>query len=71
MVLQRAVPVQVWGYGHGDLLDDVVAGLSCVSADDGKSWNAALSPRRLADGVWSMELPARSAENRCDIEVKS
>ena len=68
MVLQRDKPVQVWGYD--DLMNDVVASLECVSRNEGRKSHEEVVVESLAGGIWKMELPSRSAENQCDIEVK-
>ena len=68
MVLQRDVPVQVWGYE--DLMNDVEASLQCVSKTDGRRSQESVTVASHADGVWSMELPSRDAENICTIEVR-
>eukprot|EP00092_Neocalanus_flemingeri_P011464 GFUD01012354.1.p1 GENE.GFUD01012354.1~~GFUD01012354.1.p1 ORF type:complete len:515 (+),score=111.79 GFUD01012354.1:182-1726(+) len=67
MVLQRDKPVQVWGYD--DLLGDVEAQYACNGLDDQKSSIVPLVPTLVADGVWSMMLPARPAGMVCDVEV--
>ena len=67
MVLQHDVPVQVWGYE--DLLNDVEGSLQCVSRRNGHRSYESVRVTSQADGVWSMELPARSSDNICTIEV--
>jgi len=67
MVLQHDVPVQVWGYE--DLLNDVEGSLQCVSRRNGQRSYESVRVTSQADGVWSMELPARSSDNICTIEV--
>merc|ERR1712123_177173 len=67
MVLQRDKPVQAWGYD--DLMNDVVASLECVSRNKGRKSHEVVVVESLAGGIWTMELPSRSAENQCDIEV--
>ena len=67
MVLQHDVPVQVWGYE--DLLHDVEGSLECVSRRNGHKSCESVVVTSQADGVWSMELPARSSDNICTIEV--
>jgi len=69
MVLQRDVPVQVWGYADNSLINDLLANLECVIGDGLKTSKVTLAPRKVEDGVWSFELPSRSAEFRCNVEV--
>ena len=68
MVLQRDVPVQVWGYDLGQG-EEAEGSLSCVGEDNRKYFEI-LSVKNSLDGVWSVILPSLSADNICDIKVK-
>eukprot|EP00091_Calanus_sinicus_P019326 TRINITY_DN4804_c0_g1_i1.p1 TRINITY_DN4804_c0_g1~~TRINITY_DN4804_c0_g1_i1.p1 ORF type:complete len:134 (-),score=46.89 TRINITY_DN4804_c0_g1_i1:179-556(-) len=65
MVLQRDVPVNVWGY------DELLPGasLECQMLDGQISSHSSLETKAVRDGVWSVELPAMPAGSVCDVEV--
>ena len=68
MVLQRDVPVQLWGYRGDQVEDEVEANLSCVGRD-GARYDEILSVNILDDDIWSLILPPRVGGDICDIEV--
>ena len=68
MVLQREVPVQLWGFRGDQVEDEVEANLSCVGTD-GTTYVEILSVNILDGDIWSVILPPRVGGDICDIEV--